>query len=108
MTDPIADLWTALGYDDARAFEDAPVVTAVHGPGAGTQSCRVYWGSHGCELPRGHEGDCVCCDEPCPPGECVNAGADCTCNVGTPPYYGPETRFYGEDVEARGLPVIEP
>ena len=23
-------------------------------------NCRVYWGSHGCKLPRGHEGPCEC------------------------------------------------
>lgn len=22
--------------------------------------CRVYWGSHGCEKPRGHEGEHMC------------------------------------------------
>ena len=50
--------------------------------------CRVYWGSHGCNLPRGHSGPhlCACADIPASKG-----------GVGKPPYYGPETRFYGED-----------
>ena len=56
--------------------------------------CRVYWGSHGCDLPRGHHlipGDdqhCRC--------ECA---ADEEGNVGGYPYYGLGTHFYGEDVE---------
>ena len=60
--------------------------------------CRVYWGSHGCHLEREHDGDCECdcCD--CDPHV---AGTGC---VGKAPYYGPDTRFYGEDFEARGLP----
>jgi hypothetical protein len=58
--------------------------------------CRVYWGSHGCCRPQGHEGPHIC--------DCVidsmqdaREGVE---NVGAPPYYGPETRFYGEDSEA--------
>jgi hypothetical protein len=52
--------------------------------------CRVYWGSHGCRLKRGHTGPhlCYCADDP-PEGDVIN--------VGGPPYYGPETVFYGED-----------
>lgn len=55
--------------------------------------CRVYWGSHGCARPLGHDGDhwCDCCDcdnHPDPDSGCV-AG---------PPYYGPDTRFYGDDI----------
>ncbi len=71
-----------------------------------SEGCRVYWGSHGCDLERGHEGDCDCgcCD-------CGNAhpdaGGGVLC-VAKAPYYGPETRFYGEDVAARGLPEVEP
>ena len=52
--------------------------------------CRVYWGSHGCCLPRGHEGDhwCDCCEcEDHPEPGCV-AG---------PPYFGINTHFYGDD-----------
>jgi hypothetical protein len=57
--------------------------------------CRVYWGSHGCDLERGHPGgrdahDCGCC-------ECENhPDPDSGC-VGKFPYYGPDTNFYGED-----------
>jgi hypothetical protein len=64
--------------------------------------CRVYWGSHGCHEPRGHPADvphaCDCCE--CPPGECKPS-----C-VARPPYYGPDTRFYGEEAEALGLPLV--
>jgi hypothetical protein len=77
------------------------VGTAAPAPPEGF--CRVYWGSHGCDLERGHverDGtphDCGCC-------ECVNhpdpdpdnPGNAPSC-VATAPYYGPETRFYGED-----------
>jgi hypothetical protein len=61
-------------------------------------SCRVYWGSHGCDLPQGHNGDCWCdcCECAAHPDE------DSGCVAG-PPYYGPRTVFYGEDAEARGL-----
>lgn len=59
------------------------------------ETCRVYWGSHGCDLTRGHEGHCrcSCADEP-EPG-----------TVGAYPYYGPGTKFHGEDAAARGLPI---
>lgn len=62
--------------------------------------CRVYWGSHGCRKPRGHEGDCLClcADE--------RTWRDDVANAGAPPYYGPDTRFYGEDAVARGLPLL--
>lgn len=65
--------------------------------------CRVYWGSHGCCLPRGHEGEhlCTCTFE----GDDPANGAllphmdddDTNGNVGRAPYYGPSTNFYGED-----------
>lgn len=69
----------------------------------GTPDCRVYWGSHGCHLQRGHEGhcECDCCD--CPEGTHPNPDPNVLC-VAKFPYYGPETRFYGEDVASRGLP----
>jgi hypothetical protein len=56
--------------------------------------CRVYWGSHGCSLERGHDGPhlCSCAGDPDDPG---------VLNVGAPPYYGPDTHFYGEDVQRR-------
>lgn len=46
------------------------------GPRAETP-CRVYWGSHGCCLERGHDGEHRCVCESCG--------------------YGPEARFFGED-----------
>lgn len=64
--------------------------------------CRVYWGSHGCQFEREHDGlcECGCCD-------CTDhPGPDSGC-VAKHPYYGPETVFYGEDVQARGLPHID-
>jgi len=62
------------------------------------ESCRVYWGSHGCNLPRGHEGahDCQCCE--C--GDAHPDAGDGVLCVSTAPYYGEGTRFYGEDAEA--------
>jgi hypothetical protein len=65
--------------------------------------CDVYWGTHGCQLARGHKGhcECWCCD-------CENHQPDnddgC---VGKYPYYGPNTRFYGNDVKARGLRHVD-
>lgn len=76
--------------------------------------CDVYWGSHGCRFARGHDGACACdcCD--CPDGHHDGVEAPelvdepgVTC-VARPPYYGPATRFYGDDVEARGLPSLRP
>jgi hypothetical protein len=54
--------------------------------------CRVYWGSHGCDKLRGHAGPHICasCYDP----------KETKGYVGAPPYYGPETRFYGEDALA--------
>jgi hypothetical protein len=64
--------------------------------------CRVYWGSHGCQNPRGHgpeiPHECDCC-------ECANHPDDLGC-VAKPPYYGSPTLFYGEDAEALGLPLV--
>lgn len=62
----------------------------VPNPVAHREGCRVYWGSHGCERPRGHDGPhwCDCCDCDDHPGE------GC---VGGPPYFGSDTRFYGDD-----------
>lgn len=66
--------------------------------------CRVYWGSHGCCLPRGHDGsednkghNCRCCN--CPDYVHTNKVIDDTVCVAAYPYYGPETTFYGEDVK---------
>lgn len=61
------------------------------------EACRVYWGSHGCELERGHDGPhaCDCCD--CPDFHTGDPDAEGVMCVAGPPYYGPETVFYGED-----------
>ena len=69
-----------------------------HNPESHVEACRVYWGSHGCARPRGHEGDhwCYCC-------ECADHPDDAGCVAG-PPYYGSDTRYYGEDAAALGLP----
>lgn len=58
--------------------------------------CDIYWGSHGCKYRHGHDGPhiCSCCEDP---SGHTDAGHDPDC-VGAPPYYGPETRFYGDDV----------
>ncbi|HEV2452528.1 MAG TPA: hypothetical protein VGS62_11460 [Streptosporangiaceae bacterium] len=34
-----------------------------------------------------------------------NPNSEPSC-VAKPPYYGPETRFYGDDAEALGLPLV--
>lgn len=79
------------------------VWVAVDDPDAPQNPCRVYWGSHGCNLEFGHDGThvCDCCD--CPDGRHDGITAptlvddpDCIC-VARAPYYGPDTNFYGED-----------
>jgi hypothetical protein len=72
--------------------------SAVPHPDRHEIGCRVYWGSHGCSRPQGHDGDCWCdcCDCADHPDE------DSGCVAG-PPYYGADTNFYGEDVSDRGL-----
>jgi hypothetical protein len=67
--------------------------------------CRVYWGSHGCDLKRGHAGghECGCCD--CPSGhhDGITAptlvGETNVVCVARAPYYGEGTFFYGEDAD---------
>ena len=98
---------------DVRAHLDAvqAMVRRRVGPdavvwtGGPVEDCRVYWGSHGCCLVRGHAGDCICdcADDLCADSECPNGTPTCSCNVGAAPYYGPGTVFYGEDAAARGL-----
>lgn len=61
-----------------------------------TDRCRVYWGTHGCQNDRGHDPielphKCECCTHNTHDGSFKNC-------VGGPPYYGPATVFYGEDV----------
>ena len=89
----------------AVSISEQVILAADPGPRP-ARSCRVYWGSHGCGLERGHEGecDCGCCD--C--GENHPDAGDGVACVAKAPYYGPQTRFYGEDVRARGLPELEP
>ena len=53
--------------------------------------CRTYWGSHGCSLPKGHEGHHFCCCE------CVSHPDEDSGCVGAFPYYGPDTNFYTLD-----------
>lgn len=68
------------------------------------EHCRVYWGSHGCELERGHDGPhlCSCADDPGVDPETGEYVDDPGClNVGAPPYYGTKTIFYGEDAQAQ-------
>lgn len=68
-----------------------------------TDLCRVYWGSHGCRFVRGHEGTCECdCADQVTPEDLADPGF---MDASRSPYYGPETRFYGEDAAARGLPL---
>lgn len=79
-------LWEA--EDTAHGWRGRGVVN----PDAHAEGCRVFWGTHGCARPRGHEGDhwCDCC-------RCDNhpdAGSGC---VGGPPYYGAATKFSGAD-----------
>lgn len=78
-------LWTRREHPGG--YEASGIVN----PDRNDPLCRVYWGSHGCERPKGHEGDhwCDCCD-------CEDHPDDSGCVAG-PPYYGAETRFYGED-----------
>lgn len=55
-------------------------------------TCMVFWGSHGCHRPKGHEPAdahwCVCCECEDHPDD-----GDVLCVAG-PPYYGPDTEFY--------------
>ena len=65
-------------------------------------SCDVNWGSHGCKHPQGHPDDipheCDCCT-------CSGPVCKPSC-VAKPPYYGPDTHFYGEDSVRLGLPQV--
>ncbi len=80
---------------DAEALAVADAVLGDGGVVSGVESfCRVHWGSHGCELTRGHDGphECDCCE--CPDHARDHEGEGC---VAKPPYYGSSTWFYGED-----------
>jgi len=69
--------------------------------------CRVYWGSHGCYLGRGHKGPhrCQCADDP----DAEDEDGDAV-NVGAFPYYGlvgAVTNFYGEDVRENEFQLLK-
>jgi hypothetical protein len=86
------------------AVHTQAVVTRVAG-------CRVYWGSHGCMHPRGHAPEtpheCSCCEcEQHPDPDPDNPNSEPSCVAG-PPYYGPQTLYYGEDAEALELPLVK-
>jgi len=94
--------------NEAPAWPVVVLELSASAPVPPSGDCRVYWGSHGCRLARGHEGDCECdcCEcEHHPDPDPDNPGGESSC-VAKSPYYGPRTRFYGEDVIARGLPQI--
>lgn len=58
--------------------------------------CRTYWGSHGCELNRGHDGPHYCGDE---------AGPCCGLNLdGTVRYWDDATfKWYDTDIVNQGI-----
>lgn len=62
--------------------------------------CRVYWGTHACCHERGHDGphecDCCECEDHAANHEHQDENGEWVC-VAKPPYYGPQTTFYGED-----------
>lgn len=96
---------------DFRVISDTTVRYQPPAPPDGG-SCRVYWGTHGCEHPRGHPAGmphecdcCTCASHPDPDPD--NPDSEPSCVAG-PPYYGPSTLFYGEDTELYGLPVSRP
>lgn len=67
------------------------------------QWCDTYWGSHGCDLPKGHDGpricDCALMDNgEYHPDTRTYYDEPGVVNVGAPPCYGPETHFYGDDI----------
>lgn len=65
----------------------------------GEARCRVYWNTHGCCLERGHDGPHLCDCTFDEHGELIPHidEAPELGNVGRPPYYGPATKFFGED-----------
>jgi hypothetical protein len=64
-------------------------------------TCRVFWGSHGCDKPRGHRGRHLCqsCGSWWERLLPWRLRLRWTGYVGAYPYYGPETQFYGEDAK---------
>lgn len=57
------------------------------------KDCHVYWGTHGCGLPRGHIEPHFCCCECGDRHPWVEPDVKC---VGRFPYYGFKTKFYGQ------------
>ena len=93
------------GRDEGACMRDGAVLK----PGASFEWCRVYWGSHGCDLERGHverDGtahDCGCCEcgEHHPYPDWPDEGVLC---VAREPFYGAgKTNFYGEDATAESV-----
>lgn len=86
-----------MSDEDPQTFPKSTgyVVDQIVGFDAADQGgCEVFWGSHGCGLDRDHEGpcECGCChceNHPDPDSGCV----------GRAPFYGPDTRFWGEDAQ---------
>lgn len=88
-----------VGVEDLSVVERPEWEMRVREP---MTACRVYWGTHGCRLERGHDGphicDCAVEDEGAFDPETREYIEDRqVINVGAPPYYGPGTAFYGED-----------
>jgi hypothetical protein len=83
----------------ARAVREEAAEGLVTRHSAGR--CRVYWGSHGCMLDRGHEGEHLCdCTFDGEGGLLPHMYDSDNGNVGRAPYYGHGTHFYGEDADA--------
>jgi hypothetical protein len=88
---------------------DAKPIVVTYTPAP--PKCRVYWGTHGCKHERGHSPEipheCWCCEcEQHPDPDPDNPNSEPSCVAG-PPYYGRRTRYYGEDAEALGLPLVK-
>jgi hypothetical protein len=65
-------------------------------------TCRVYWGTHGCYRPRGHRGGHVCDCSPWIVRRVLHRLLPWhrwRGHVGARPYYGRNTSFYGEDAD---------
>lgn len=98
-----------MAIEPATLLTGPAVIYTIEGTlgAGGSPHCRVFWGSHGCMHPRGHDPgiphECDCCE--CPEDRHPDPDADALC-VAKPPYYGQQTRFYGEDAGAYGLPVV--
>lgn len=77
-----------------------------------TADCRVYWGSHGCDLPLGHEPPHVCTNDDGPCSQATDDGEvrywgyemldEWTVDPSVPPELGKPYRLtlFGEDAPA--------